>query len=182
MIRNGHPVARLFFFYLAACFFAASLGFLALASLMGKIGAFGSLYRMPRYHELHPFQYIGLVSLVYGFCATFGAVLWHRTRGWRRILAVTVILATSIAGSCLPGGLLWTLHDMSAGYFPKGARFWNNLLDGAGMGLKYGWLVLAGAIPYNLCGLIAGYVVTTHGFRLYGRWSRFSAPPPAEAG
>jgi hypothetical protein len=42
----------------------------------------------------------------------------------------------------------------------------SDLLWGASTGLQTGWLVIALSLPYNILGLIAGYVVTHFGFRI----------------
>lgn len=118
------------------------------------------------YHEAHPFQYITIVALTYGVVATVCVICWPKLTGWRlRIAIVSIMLVTIIAAS-VPGGVLWKIHDMQAGYFPTGAKFWNDLLWGASTGLQGGWFVIGLSFPYNIIGLIAGYAVTLSGFRL----------------
>jgi len=61
---------------------------------------------------------------------------------------------------------MWVIHDMQAGYFTEGSRFWTSIRWGAWEGIKGGWLVILLSIPYNLLGSIAGYFVTRYGFAL----------------
>jgi len=127
---------------------------------------FGGLYRMFLYHESHPFQYIAVVALTYGVIATGCALRLSRLAGWRHSAAIVGIIFATVLVASVPGGVLWKIHDMQAGYFTTGSRFWSDLLWGASTGLQVGWLVIALSLPYNIIGLILGYAVTHLGFRL----------------
>lgn len=155
----------LFFFFSVSCFAAGCVGYLVLRLVMPGGWVFGALYRMFLYHWEHPFQYIILVSVVYGLIASVFAIGLRNRRKTSRLAVFSIVGLTIFAASPL-GGVLWVIHDMQAGYFTEGARFRRDLLWGALEGLKSGWLVILLSIPYNLFGLAAGYFVTAHGFKL----------------
>ena len=75
-------------------------------------------------------------------------------------------MVTTIFAASIPGGVLWKIHDMQAGFFTKGARFWDDLLWGASAGLQVGWLIVLLSLPYNVIGLVVGYAVTSFGFKI----------------
>lgn len=157
---------KLFGFFVASAFLISSCAYLLLRSVMPHGYVFAGLPRMFMYHETHPFQYIAIVALIYGVVATVCVIYRPKLTGWRlRIAAVSIMLVTIVAAS-VPGGVLWKIHDMQAGFFPTGAEFWKDLLWGASTGLQGGWFVIALSFPYNIIGLIAGYAVTLGGFRM----------------
>ncbi|MBM3845872.1 MAG: hypothetical protein FJ405_06260 [Verrucomicrobia bacterium] len=157
---------KLFALFTVGAFLLGSVGYLALHAVMPRGHVFGGLYRMFLYHESHPFQYIAVVALTYGVIATACALRWSCLAGWRRSAAIIGIIVATVLVASVPGGVLWKIHDMQAGYFTKGAQFWSDLLWGASTGLQAGWLVIALSLPYNIIGLILGYVVTHFGFRI----------------
>lgn len=69
-------------------------------------------------------------------------------------MLLTILLSSA------PGGVLWKVHDMYAGYFPADARLWIDLLWGAKKGLSEGWVIILISVPYNVIGVLLGYVVT----------------------
>ena len=83
------------------------------------------------------------------------------------LLILSVITSTIFVAS-IPGGILWKIHDMQAGFSTTGSRFWSDLLWGAATGLQTGWLVIALSLPYNVFGVIIGYAVTNFGFKMGG--------------
>ncbi len=157
---------RLFAFFATSAFVLGSLGYLALQAVMPRGYVFGRLYRMFLYHESHPFQYVAVIAVTYAGIATMCALRWPRLAGWPRFAAIVAIMVSTVLVASLPGGMLWKIHDMQAGFFTTGARFWNDLLWGASTGLQIGWLVIALSLPYNIIGLFAGYAVTRYGFRI----------------
>lgn len=157
---------RLFAYYFLASSTAASLGYILVRATFGKDVVFGGLYRMFVYHEEHPFQYIALACLVFSVLGTIFTPHAARLAGWRRVFAIFGIMLGSILIASAPGGVLYSIHDMQAGYFPSGRRFWDALLWGASTGLQVGWLVIAASIPYNFLGLVVGYLITSYGVRL----------------
>ena len=150
------------------------VGSFALASLVywvlqgnGPDGhVFGAWYRMFCYHYEHPYQYIAVVCFTYAATGTLGAGLWPHVAGWRRRVFITGILIFTVLAASIPGGVLWKIHDMEAGYFTKGAQFWNDLFWGAATGLETGWLLTLLSFPYNIICFIIGYRLTAHGFRI----------------
>ena len=121
------------------------------------------------YHYAHPFEYIAVVAVVYAIIATSCVICWPRLSSWRRRLAVVAIMLATIFTASVPGGVLWKIHDMQAGFFPKGTQFWQDLFWGAFTGLKIGWLIVALSIPYNLIVAIPIFWLTLHGFKIATR-------------
>ena len=160
-----HPLPLVAYLALTA-FTRASLGYLALHAAAPQGHVFGSLFRMYLYHEAHPFQYIALITTTYALIATACIHRWPHLAGWRRAFAIVGIIGATILVASAPGGALWKIHDMQAGHFTTGARFWRDLLWGASTGLELGWLILALSAPYNIIGLILGYALTHLGFKL----------------
>ncbi|MEM8506025.1 MAG: hypothetical protein AAF716_23110 [Cyanobacteria bacterium P01_D01_bin.1] len=158
----------LFFGYAIASFSFTSLTYAILKAtkltIYGEHGlVFGALFRMYLYHEQHPYQYLLLVALVYSGLATVWANHVGRTqRGWQRRVSIVGVMVLTVVCSSVPGGMLWVVHDMQAGYFPGVAYFWKNLQWGAGTGLSVGWLIFVLSIPYNVLCLLGGYWLTDH--------------------
>lgn len=157
---------RLFLFFLACSFTLGAIGYFPLRMIMPHGWVFGGLYRMLLYHWAYPLHYIGLVSLVYAAVATpvvfrFGNQVYK----WPHLMIPFIMLASILIASPA-GGVLWVIHDMRAGYFPEGSRFWNDIGWGAATGAITGWLIILLSVPYNICGLIAGYYVTSFGYKM----------------
>jgi hypothetical protein len=140
-----------------SCFLLGSAGYLLVSKLFGY--AFGGFYRMFMYHEEHPFQYIAIVSVVFGFVGMFWLKVFGKTMGMRRWCSIFAAIGLTIVVASIPGGILWKIHDMQAGYFTQGERFWEDLLWGARQGLMLGWLVILASIPYNLIGIGIGALI-----------------------
>ncbi|MCX6880042.1 MAG: hypothetical protein NTW21_40505 [Verrucomicrobia bacterium] len=140
-----------------ACFLLGSAGFFLVSALFGP--AFGGLYRMFMYHEEYPLPYIAVVAIVFGIVGTFWLRAFGHTKGWTRWVSIFATIVLTIAVASIPGGILWKIHDMQAGYFPHGARFWKDLLWGAKEGLMVGWIVIATSIPYNVFGIAFGVLI-----------------------
>lgn len=158
-------ILALFSYFAVICFSAGSVGYILLRVVMPDGWVFGALYRMFLYHWEHPFQYIAIVSIIYAAVASTAALaLRHRqkTSRWMifAVMAVTILVASPL------GGVLWVIHDMQAGYFTEGSRFWRDIGWGALEGIRCGWLIILLSVPYNLLGVVAGYFVTTYGFRM----------------
>jgi hypothetical protein len=156
---------KLFAFYLAASLGSACLGYALLHAAVGD-RVFGALYRMFLYHWEHPFQYIAVVCLIFASVAAIFTPYIARYSGRRRFVAIWGVMIGSVLVASVPGGVLWSIHDMQAGYFPEGGRFWRALGWGASTGAAVGWLVIAASIPYNFLGLIWGHFIMAHGIRL----------------
>lgn len=144
--------------------------------------AFGGLFRMFMYHEEHPLQYVAVVSVAFGIIGTFWLRIFGHSVGWKRWISIIAAIGLTIAVASVPGGILWKIHDMQAGYFPQGARFWGDLLWGAKEGLMVGWLVIITSSPYNLVGLAVGALVL-HGLppiaaKIENKDEQVGAQPP----
>ena len=161
-------VLKIYALFAVSAFVLGSLGYKMVQSLTPNDHVFGGLHRMFFYHESHPIQYIAIVAFTYALVATGCALRCPHLYGWRQSGAIVAIILLTILVASVPGGVLWKIHDMQAGFFPKGFRFWGDLLWGASAGLQVGWLVIALSMPYNIVGLIAGYGVTRLGFRIAG--------------
>lgn len=140
------------------CFLAASLGYLIMKYVLGQKYVFGALFRMFLYHEEHAFQYIALMSAIFSLVSTtalFSSRL-NQERGKLFLMYLGCVMTTVVLASPL-GGIMWTLHDMQAGYFLEGYRFYSALWQGACVGLCVGWIIILGSMPYNLFGILAGW-------------------------
>lgn len=157
---------KLFAFFAASTFALASLGYLLLHAVMPHGEVFGGLYRMFMYHETYPFQYIAVIAFTYAVIAAGFVIRWRHLSGWRQGVAIISIILLSVFVASVPGGVLWKIHDMQAGYFTTGSQFWSDLFWGASTGLKIGWLVIALSLPYNIIGFIVGYAVTFYGYKI----------------
>lgn len=156
-------ILKLFAYFVLASFLPAAGVYLALRAFMPYGYVFAAPYRMFLYHWEHPFQYITLVALTYASLATPCALQWSGVNGVRRSALILGLMAATILAASVPGGMLWKIHDMQAGFFTAGARFWSDLGEGAMWGLKTGWLIIAWSVPYNIFGVVIGYFVTSCG-------------------
>ena len=120
----------------------------------------GALYRMLLYHHAHPYQYISVVAVVYSIIAATWAYYFHNTKKWKRYLGIGIVLLLTVAISNIACGVLWKIHDMQAGCFTHGGRFYSDLIWGAKTGLCLGWLIVALSIPYNIIMLVVGVILT----------------------
>jgi hypothetical protein len=157
---------KLLFYFFVACFVLASSAYILLHQIMPDGRVFGIGYRMPNYHWLHPFQYVALISVIYTIVATMAVRTFPLISGWKLYLAIIVIMFLTVIIAFIPGGVLWSIHDMQAGFFPLGNLFWSKLQYDATLGLRFGWIIIVGSIPFNLIGLILGFIVTFYGFRM----------------
>lgn len=147
------PFARLF----VTSVTVAMSGWLVLAVGLRYPFTFGGLYRMFLYHLENPLPYVALVSAVF---AALGS-LWlrfarGRSKGYRLLSSFAIQVAT-IAIASVPGGLLWVLDDMRAGYFPPWPRMVSAFAWGARMGPQVALFLVLSAVPMNLVASIAGH-------------------------
>jgi len=156
---------KLFLYFALSCFLAASAGYFLLRMVMQDGWVFGALYRMFLYHWEHPLQYILVIAVIYGLIAAFMAIRFSDRPEISRWIIFSVMALTIVVASPI-GGIMWVIHDMQAGYFTEGSRFWASIRWGTLEGIKLGWLVILLSIPYNVFGLIVGYFVTSYGFAL----------------
>lgn len=157
---------KLFAYFAGCAFILSSIGYLLLHAVLPEGHVFGGLYRMLAYHEAHPFQYIAIVAIAYGLIATLGVTFGLCFIKRYRTIAIFAIIGLSLIMASIPGGILGTIHDMQAGFFVHGDAFWNAILRGALSGLESGWYVVLLSLPYNIIGLIVGYIITSYGFKI----------------
>ena len=157
---------KVFSFLGASSFALASLIYWVMQGNGSGGNVFGALPRMFCYHYDHPCQYIAVVCFTYATIGTWGAVRWPHVAGWRRGVLITGILIFTILVASIPGGVLWKIHDMEAGFFTRGVQFWNDLFWGAATGLETGWFLTLLSFPYNMICLVMGYRLTSQGFRI----------------
>ena len=150
------------FVWIFASLFVFSSGVYALLhEVLGMHAVFGSMYRMFLYHYQHPFQYIAIFCAVYALGAALLVTCKPNLAGRHQLLSIALLLLVTIALASVAGGVLWKIHDMQAGYFPPGDRFWSDLWWGARNGLLAGWFVLVASVPFNLI-CLAGFFYVTH--------------------
>ena len=160
------PMLKIFLFYQVSSFLVGAAIYSIAAYALELRWVFGSLYRMFEYHVEHPFQYVFVVSVCFASVATGYASKVSASVGGKRRIRILTILASSIVMASVPGGVLWKIHDMQAGYFPQGMKFWSDLAEGAVMGLELGWLIVLLSFPYNLCCAFLAYWLVVGGMRL----------------
>jgi hypothetical protein len=141
----------------STCFLLAGAAYFLMSALFGH--AFGGLFRMFMYHEGHPLQYVAVVSVVFGVVGSIWLRIFGHTAGLKGWISIFAAIGLTIAVASVPGGILWKIHDMQAGYFPQGARFWYDLLWGAKEGMMVGWLVIVASVTYTFVGLAVGVLV-----------------------
>ncbi len=154
-----------FISFTAVSWFLASSVYLLLAQIMPSGVVFGSWFRMPAYHWQHPYQYILVVAVAYGLTATiWGRFLGH-LRGWKRAVSIGLVMVISLLVASIPGGILWGIHDIQAGFVPQYPVMLRNLMWAGTAGLTAGWLIIGLSIPYNILCCIGGYFLTHFGQR-----------------
>jgi len=159
-----------FLFFLLSSFSLASAGYF-LVSLFLKY-PFGRLYRMNLYHEAFPYQYILVTCIVYSVIASYFCMRFLNRSPMGRIGVTALLILLTVVISSPPGGMLWHVHDMQAGFWPT---WWMRKLfqEGPLMGIRLGWVVILGSIPYNVFGVFICYWLTDHGAQY------FATPSPA---
>lgn len=153
MKKMLHPIV-----FFACAFALGSLGYLA-ASLLLPWPPFAGFSRMYMYHKQHPFQYIAVIAVCYALVVSIWAwTVGAKQKGLLRWMTIATLIPATILLASFPGGVLWSCHDMQAGFVPA---FWFRKLMREGVwGLETGWLVVGLSFPYNICGTVAGIVVT----------------------
>ena len=164
-----HTASRREFFRLFGSLFATTFvigvgNYWLLHSVLGLRHVFGALYRMFLYHDQYPTQYIVIVAFFYALlAAAWGvrsrAVGWRWHLGWLGVLAATLLLSSAV------GGVLWTFHDMRAGYFPPWERRIGMFTDGIVSGVTIGWLIVLLSFPFNVFTMLLAYAATYYLFQ-----------------
>lgn len=160
---------RLFFFLLLGAFAAGVVLFVAIGRLFSSERTFASLPRMFTYHESHPYQYLLVVAVCFASLATAWVQKRQALAGWQRHAEILGLLTITILTASIPGGVLWKIHDMQAGYFPSGPKLFTDLASGAIMGLQVGWLIVAFSFPYNIACAAAAHSLVYFALRCNAR-------------
>lgn len=161
------------FVYFAACFLAASAGYyivgLVTFLIFGRAVVFGVPPHdvIPLYHYIHPFQYIAVVAFVYAWVASGWTLFrWHASNRWLRRAEILVVLIASVIVSLPLVSLLFSVHDMLAGFVPT---FWEEkLVHDMHRTFSYALSILLNAIFFTVPGLFVGTALTN----AIDRWYR----------
>ena len=164
MTKNKRLKER-FYFYWGTSFAIAALVYVVLWIVMPSHYVFGMLYRMHLYHYMFPAQYILIPCFFYGIIAAVLSDYFARQHLFMQLLLTAFIILLTVLISCPFGGMLWQLHDMSAGYVPN---HWARKLfiEGPRMGLECGWFIVLLSIPYNIIGTVVCFFLTRKGARI----------------
>ena len=160
---------RLFAFLVPASLAAWSGLFWAQRALLPDRDVFASLYRMFTYHEHYAVAFIAVVSVSFGTVGAAAGPALARQPGGRRLAAMLGVLAAAVVVASAPGGVLWVLCDIRAGFVPPRAVLADNLVWGATSGLGLGWLIVAASAPFNVFAAAAGVGLLRVGLRLARR-------------
>jgi hypothetical protein len=158
-LPSWREFARLFGILFVTAFSGGIGSYWLLHSALGQRHVFGALYRMFLYHEQHPAQYIAIVAFFYALLVAAWGVRSHST-GWRWHRSLLAIFALTLLLSSAAGGVLWTFHDMQAGYFPPWGRRLAMFEDGIVSGITLGWLIFLLSFPLNVITTFLAYGVT----------------------
>jgi hypothetical protein len=148
--------ARNFLVLFASLFSSLSATFLVLRYVFNWNYPIATLYRMFAYHNQHPFQYIAIVSVVFGIVGSYWIDRYCHTKGTVRWWTMTVAMLLTIVISSAFGGMLWQIHDMQYGFIPD--NYLGKIFQGISWGLECGWLIALLSIPMNLVGFLVGYL------------------------
>ncbi|MDR1196456.1 MAG: hypothetical protein LBL00_08280 [Endomicrobium sp.] len=119
---------------------------------------FASLYKMYLYHWHHPLQFIAIPCFVFSaLAAVFSDKFKKATIAKQTLIMFLIVFLTILISSPL-GGMLWHLHDMIAGHFPK-KWLWKIIRYGFREGIQLGWLIMLLSAPYNIIGLVTGFFI-----------------------
>jgi MFS family permease len=109
------------------------------------------------HHNQHPFQYIAIVSVVFGIVGSRWIERYGRTTSMQRWRTIAMAMLLTIFISSPFGGLLWQIHDIQHGSMPE--HYLGKIFQGISWGLEYGWLIALLSIPMNLIGFTVGYIL-----------------------
>ncbi|MDI9311324.1 MAG: hypothetical protein QM535_14025 [Limnohabitans sp.] len=156
---------RLLFYWMTS-FVLAVLLYYILWAIMPQHYVFGSLFRMYSYHYEHPLVFIFIPCFFYGIIASLFAKNFSKQSRFKQILLTIGILLLTILISAPFGGMLWHYYDMKAGFFPSN-WIMKMIQKGFQDGLKFGWLIIALSIPYNIIGSTICFFLTKKGSELF---------------
>ncbi len=145
-----------------------AVGYMLVFHIQGY-DVFGAVFlvRIPLYYNQYPYQYIFIVAVTYGLVAT----LWVRSRGhlrgWRRVTSIGAAIFIVIVVASIPGGILWAVHDIQAGFVPPFDTLVNHLFSIGMAGPIFIWSILiTSSMSYILFGYLIGYFLMDFGQRI----------------
>lgn len=147
---------RNFLVLFTTLFSSLSVTFLVLKYVFHWHYPIATLYRMFAYHNQYPFQYLAIVSVVFGIIGSCWIDRYGRTKSILRWQAIAIVMLLTIVISSPLGGMLWQIHDMQHGFMPE--HHLCKIFQGISWGLEYGWLIALLSIPMNLVGFTVGYL------------------------
>ncbi|MCL1971513.1 MAG: hypothetical protein FWG57_00800 [Endomicrobia bacterium] len=122
------------------------------------IKPFADFYRMYAYHSAYYWQFIFIMCFVFSILAVLFSKKFKTLSLKKQILLTLLIIVLTIIISSPIGGMLWHLHDMLAGHFPK-KWLWKLIRYGFREGVQMGWLIILFSAPYNLIGAVISFFV-----------------------
>lgn len=124
----------------------------------------GTLPRMFLYHIKFFYLYFAVIALVYGGFL----LLWfrfHPKTKWKFVLMLTLGGFLIVSVSSYPCTLLYILHDMQAGFYPK--NLWGAFFGQTRDFLLVGWYIVLLSFPLNLLAVFAFFFLTRKLTRIY---------------
>ncbi|MCL2144047.1 MAG: hypothetical protein FWH43_00915 [Endomicrobia bacterium] len=122
------------------------------------ITPFASFYKKYTYHHVHPYQFIFIMCFVFSVLAVLFSEKFKKLSLPKQILLTFLIIALTTIISSPLGGMLWHLHDMLAGHFPK-KWLWKLIRYGFREGIQLGWIIILMSAPYNIIGAASGFFI-----------------------
>lgn len=119
---------------------------------------YAGLYKMYRYHWLHPYQFMFIPCFVFSALTALFSDKFKKVSVGKQVGLTFLIIFLTILISSPLGGMLWHLHDMLTGYFPK-KWLWKIIRYGFREGLQMGWLIIVFSVPYNIIGIFTGFFI-----------------------
>ncbi len=123
-------------------FVAASVLYLILNNLVDKVvgSPLGSAY-----HWAHPYSFI----MVFAVFFMITMLLTGNRKTAHSNMFYFIFYVVWIVLSLVFSGLLWSIFDMNAGYFPQGADLFKKIFSDMFYGLIWGGWAILSAIPFN---------------------------------
>lgn len=176
-MRKIIPIIATIFF---ASFISGAIVFFSLKVLNPHSSPIGYIYGMAMYPDEHPLQYIALFCFFFALCTT----LWIARMNKEKYigLQIAAVILISLLISCAFAGILWNVHDMRAGYFPRFEimmnTFWSH---GILWGIMLGPIVILTSLPLNLIGFIIAYLIAYKVQKVFSLQSTITPRPKSSS-
>jgi hypothetical protein len=153
------PWKRTFAWLLLASAPPAFLVFTVLALLMHENPFQSSSFGFG-FHWTFPYQVILLYTGTYAVIGTIWIALWRHRDGWFRAATIVMALVTAMGIGSLLSGVLWSIYDLTTGWFPHGAGLLDRLADNLKLAVEFGWLIALGWNPvFLVLGILAAVTI-----------------------